>query len=383
MSVSTGNKGTRPNLSRLLKLFYKTLMAYTNGKTVPAYLIFFVTSRCVCKCSHCFNWQRAEQKKDDLTLSEIEKISKSIGNLEFLFLTGGEPHLREDLAEIARIFYLNNKVIRLQSPTSGFDPDRIVKNVEKILKYCPGIQFGHGVSFDAIGEDHDFSRGVNGLFNSAVETFKGLKKLENKYSNFGVCNPIAVTAYNQDKVYDLYKYLKEELNSENIFCNYVRGNVRDVKTKNLDVEKYRLFAEMIDSDLLNQKCLGYTNVKFNQFYNAKNIFTRRIVYKIMKENKFQIPCMAGRMAGVLYENGDVHPCELLDEKFGNVRDNNYDFRSVWFSETADNIRARIKKEKCFCTHECFLTTSLLFNPYWLFRCLFMAFRLTIFRWLRN
>jgi radical SAM protein with 4Fe4S-binding SPASM domain len=370
-------KKAGPSLSRLFKILGKTLSIYSGHNTSPLYLIFFITSRCPCKCPHCFNWQRETIKKDELTIDEIEKISKSIGTLEFLFLTGGEPHFRDDMPEIARLFYLNNKIIRLQSPTTGYDPGRIIKNVERILKYCPNVQFGQGVSFDSLFRDHDNLRGINGLFEKAVETFKGLKRLEKRYPNFGVCNPIAMTTFNHDRVFELYKFLRDELHSENIFCNYIRGNPRNSDAKGIDPECYKQFCELIDMDLIQQKCRGYKNVKFNQFFNAKNIFTHRIVYDTVKEDKQQLKCLAGKTAGVLYENGDVYPCELLGHRFGNLRESGYNFEAVWNSEAAEKVRVWIKKEKCFCTHECFLTTSILFNPYWLMRCALLAFRLGI------
>jgi glycosyltransferase involved in cell wall biosynthesis len=58
----------------------------------------------------------------------------------------------------------------------------------------------------------------------------------------------------------------------------------------------------------------------------------------------------------------VKPCELYADKIGNIRDFNYDFSRLWKSGAAARMRARIRKEKCFCTHECNWTTNILFNP---------------------
>jgi iron-sulfur cluster protein len=65
----------------------------------------------------------------------------------------------------------------------------------------------------------------------------------------------------------------------------------------------------------------------------------------------------------MFANGDVYPCELLiDRKLGNVREANYDFKSIWFSKEAEASRRFIRESKCFCTYECFLTINILFNP---------------------
>jgi radical SAM protein with 4Fe4S-binding SPASM domain len=82
----------------------------------------------------------------------------------------------------------------------------------------------------------------------------------------------------------------------------------------------------------------------------------------MREHKRIIPCYAGRLNLVLTETGEVKPCEILADSFGNVRDFGYDIRKVVSSERADEIRQSIKKGRCFCTHECYFMTNILFNP---------------------
>ena len=60
-------------------------------------------------CSHCLLGEKRVGLKE-LTINEIEKISQSLGRILFLLPTGGEPFLRDDIAEIVHIFYRNNKV---------------------------------------------------------------------------------------------------------------------------------------------------------------------------------------------------------------------------------------------------------------------------------
>jgi MoaA/NifB/PqqE/SkfB family radical SAM enzyme len=65
---------------------------------------------------------------------------------------------------------------------------------------------------------------------------------------------------------------------------------------------------------------------------------------------------------VVTETGEVKPCELLPGTFGNVRDAGYDIRRVLRSRKAKEIVQSIKQETCFCTHECYFMTNILFNP---------------------
>jgi len=78
----------------------------------PIYLIFFVTEICNARCKHCFgNFSNEKEKaKEELSLEEINKISKNMDNLLYLLPTGGEPFLREDLPDIINVFYRNNRL---------------------------------------------------------------------------------------------------------------------------------------------------------------------------------------------------------------------------------------------------------------------------------
>ena len=59
--------------------------------------------------------------------------------------------------------------------------------------------------------------------------------------------------------------------------------------------------------------------------------------------------------------GEVRMCELR-EAVGNLRDVDYDFSKLWFSPEAERQRAAIKAKECHCTHSCFMSSSLVFDP---------------------
>ena len=58
-----------------------------------------VTNRCLFKCWHCYNAGRSQQ---DLTIDTLERVIAELQDLGAVMvtLTGGEPLLRDDLAEI-------------------------------------------------------------------------------------------------------------------------------------------------------------------------------------------------------------------------------------------------------------------------------------------
>ncbi len=64
---------------------------------------------------------------------------------------------------------------------------------------------------------------------------------------------------------------------------------------------------------------------------------------------------------VLTETGDLYPCESFDMKIGNVRQDGYDLMNMLQSENARQILNKIK-DGCYCSHECYMMTNILFNP---------------------
>ncbi|MGQ9609138.1 MAG: radical SAM protein [bacterium] len=333
---------------------------------MPLYLVHFITTRCNARCKHCLlgseQLYNAGGKTTELSLEEIEKVSATMSDLLFLLPTGGEPFLRSDLPEIVKIYYKNNSVKNVVIPTNGWFTENIIKYTIEILNSCPDLDLGIDVSIDAIGKEHDKIRGVNGIFEKACQTYKELRNIEKIYDNFNVNIEITVSTFNQDKLPELYDYLKTYLKASSVFTLLVRGTPRDASAMGVDIDKYEQFNNMLDSEVKQYRLTGYYNFPLHDLINAKRIIRHKIITKTIMEKKYQIPCYAARLSVVLLSNGDVIPCELLDQKIGNVRDVNYDFRTIWHSERAKELRKQIRKTKCFCTYECFLTNNILFNP---------------------
>ena len=90
--------------------------------------------------------------------------------------------------------------------------------------------------------------------------------------------------------------------------------------------------------------------------------SKKIVLANYLDKKQTVPCQAGRKLVVIYENGDVYPCELTDQKFGNLKEVDYDIKKLLFSETGKTIKRRIADNSCYCTWENIINASILFNP---------------------
>ena len=80
---------------------FKNINAAFNPNQI-GYVIFYLTNRCNFRCEFCFYYAEIEKgrKPEELTLPEIDQISKSVGSLLQLSMTGGEPFLRADFEEV-------------------------------------------------------------------------------------------------------------------------------------------------------------------------------------------------------------------------------------------------------------------------------------------
>ena len=80
-----------------------------------------VTYRCNAKCHMCNTWQYPSQPKEEITPAVVDKLP---GGLNFINITGGEPFLREDLADIVQVALSKTK--RLVISTNGYFTERMI-----------------------------------------------------------------------------------------------------------------------------------------------------------------------------------------------------------------------------------------------------------------
>jgi Fe-coproporphyrin III synthase len=314
-------------------------------------LTFFVTGKCNARCKMCFYWKNNNFKKE-LSLEEIKKISKNLPNFFWLWISGGEPFLRGDLPEICEAFYLNNKISNIQIPTNGLLPEVIRKKTEEILKKCKGTNVTIIFSIDDIEEKHDFIRGVSGTFDKVFTSIEMLKELQKKYKNLNIQATITLSSFNQEDILNIYKELRKKLTAVNV--NLVRGNTRDKIAKDVNINNYIKIHNYL---LRDYKKYSIYPFPISAFVYAKDAVMRELIIKTFRDKKRYVSCKALSNSLVLDEQGNVFPCEMLPDKLGDLREEKYEK----ILEKNKVLRKSIEKE-CFCTHECSLTSSIIYSP---------------------
>lgn len=330
----------------------------------PIHLTFFVTRRCNAKCPYCF-YLRSEDTSavsaPELSLEEIERISSSLGSLLWLAFSGGEIFLRDDLVEIARTFYRNNRPAIMLFPTNGLLPGLIRDRIEAIVRSCPDSVIALKLSLDGLGEAHDALRSTPGSFDKTLQTYRAVAGLIDRYPNFELGVNTVFCSENQDAMEGIIEYVRglEYIKTHTI--SLVRGNLTDKRYGGVDADKYLAAVRKLEQNLREGKSSVY-RFRGARIKAAQDVLQRRLIHGTMREHERTTPCYAGRLNLVLSEAGEVFPCELRSESFGNVRDFNYNMKEVVRTERARRVNESIKNNGCCCTHECYFMTNILFNP---------------------
>ena len=331
---------------------------------LPSYLIFFPTSRCNLSCSHCFYHDSLNKKFQELTLDEIDEFTKTMDPLLSLILTGGEPYLRRDVDQIARIFYHNTRVPIITIPSNGFYGKRMTEQMKNMMEWCPKLILNQLISLDGLEEDHDRIRGLKGSFNKALDSIKLIKELQKEYGRINLGVATTFTSENQDKIKDIIQGVYEIVKPDNITIALVRGDPKEKVNENLNIKLYQEAIEYRNSLFYSNQLSGHAIFKGNSIATASRVILGEKVQQIYETNQYQMPCYSANLSGVMYPEGQVHPCEILDNshRIGNIRDFKLDFKKLWLSQKAKDEVKFIRNSKCFCTHECFNTVNILFNP---------------------
>jgi len=347
------------------KNFYHHLSKVINkNNQLPSYFIFYPTSRCNMTCSHCFYHDSLNKRFNELTLEEIDRFTKTMDPLLHLIITGGEPYVRSDIDKIVKIFYDNTKVPIISIPSNGFFKDKMIKQITNMMEWCPELVLNQNISIDGLYDEHEKIRGIKGCFDKAIDTIQALKELQKKYNRINIGTITTFTSQNQHNFVDIIKGIYEIAKPDNIAINLVRGNPKEKVNLNLDINLYREAVKFRDALFYEKKLPGLIRFEGNKLATAARIILNEKTQQIYETNEYQMPCYAGNLSGVMYPEGEVHPCEILgkEHQIGNIRDFNLDFRKLWLSQKAKDEVKFIRGTNCFCTHECFNTVNILFNP---------------------
>jgi len=296
-------------------------------------LIWNLTNRCNLYCKHCYS-SANQDRSGELSLEEIDKISDSlvVSGVRFAILSGGEPLLREDIYDIAKI--LRDKGIKTYLSTNG-----ILINADNVGSIKDHFDYV-GISIDGTPEVHDAFRGKKFAFEEALNALmlcldEGIK----------VGLRFTLTERTASSLPFIFELI-EDLGIPKLYISHLVYAGRGRRLSGVEKEEYRRTVEFIIN-----KALDYVETGRNtQIVTGNNEADAVILYELFKERypdkadyMFEIlKNWGGNQAGVRLVNidhrGSVKPDPFFFHSLGNIRER--DFSDIWNS---NGILSRLRE----------------------------------------
>jgi AdoMet-dependent heme synthase len=317
----------------------------------PPFLVLFINSICNMKCEHCFYWRNLN-RDDDLTKEELVGLSRSLGRIENLNLSGGEPFLRPEFAEICRQFIRQNRVRQIYVPTNAYFTDRMVRHITETLREPTLELFAVEISLDGLGAFHDRFRVSTGAFDRAMQTYDALVALQERDPRLRIHAISTATDVNLDEIRRLTTYLLERcprMDHHNLAL--IRGDRKNPSLQGPRLDQYLELYRYV-SRLWASRERGRYGAVVEPMLQWAKVRTATVRTQV-------VPCRAGVLSAVVYSNGDVSVCET-HPPLGNLRARS--FWEIWTSDEARRLRESIARKECYCTNEVFLWPSIVYQP---------------------
>lgn len=352
------------------------LWAYCRTLLAPravGYLIHFLTHRCNARCEHCFDHpQRARiAKGDELDLHRIRRLARHAGPLGHVSLTGGEPLLRDDVAEIVGAWYAGG-ARSLSLASNGSHPERLRRLLPRLVAAAPMARIIVKLSLDGIGAEHDRLRGHPGLYTKLQASVGAVAAARAWWPQLRLHLCVTLTAKNHSRLDEILAQLKA-FAPDQIELNRVRGETADPALADAGNAAYRAASRRVKGLQANTKGLTGWLTRLDQ-----------AMFDVVAQPDREWPCgpcLAGRRLAVIHADGTVLPCEMLRTvraadaathsqfALGHLDDFDDDLQALLADTQARRITRYIRESRCRCTFECAILATMSYRPWHVWRTL--------------
>lgn len=312
----------------------------------PKIMVFFISYNCNGRCVMCNIWKKQNINKE-LSFQQIENLFSDkllSSSLEIINITGGEPTLRNDLVEIVKV--ITKKCInlkRIDIPTNGFDTDRVVNEIEKILPLLlsTNAKLTVTIALDGIGKTHELVRGRPNIFTNVEQTIEELKELTVLYPFFSFNLNMTINKLNYYAIEEMRKYATQK----GIGINFTLAAISEIGVESIQVrEKFEMNQEekakvvLFLEDLLKEGEIDSRYAKFTTTW--------------LKTGRRHTDCAFKRGRAFLLEpNGETYVCGNFKEfRIGNIMEEQ--FERMWGK--AGNILKRVSSKCKNCVSNCYM-----------------------------
>ncbi len=330
-------------------------------------LFLFVTSRCNSVCRTCFYWDNLN-KNEDLTFEQLETISRTAPPFRKLWLSGGEPFLRPELARIITMFARNNGVENVNLPTNGLLPARTDEVIGEVLADNPRLTVDLNFSLDGLANTHDTIRGVPRNFERTLST---ISLMEQKYGGVRRLRRNVLSVITTENYRELVELGMRLLGEDQVSGHYfeiIRGNPMDPQLKRLPREELReLHRRLLHvHEQYADRLFEHQPAPVRWFGKMYYLGNLKFHFDIHEQchyepRRWPMPCTAGATSAVIDHNGGFRACELRPS-LGRVQDFGFNLKQVLASPQMQAEVEDIPRANCWCTHSCFIHDSAKFAP---------------------
>jgi MoaA/NifB/PqqE/SkfB family radical SAM enzyme len=260
----------------------------------PTHAIVAVTDRCNARCVMCDIWKKG--RTPELAAGDYSRLPESLREIN---VTGGEPLLRDDIADVIRTMKRRCPGARIVLSTNGLLPARL----ESLLGDVEGITVR--VSLDGIGRLHSEIRGVDDAYDRALESLEVCKRAGVK--DLGVC--ATMTKHNAGVVKDIQAFAEQQ----GINFTFTSVHSSSVFFGDQDAEQPDPDRAIADMEVVRSRLFESLNPK-NWF---KAYFVSGLIDVIRRQPR-PIQCRALSSFFYLDTQGNVYPCHLWERSVGNL-----------------------------------------------------------------
>ena len=330
----------------------------------PGWCTYLVTYRCNARCGMCDSWRI--KPGTELSPEQARTVFAKIGRLDVVRLTGGEPFVRDDFAELARAVDEVASPAVLHITSNGSLPERVAEFVEQFTR---PRKLRFMISFDGMPAEHDASRGREVTFALADQTVRRLVELR---ARFGVAVSINHTVISKQSLEDhvqiveRFAPLEVDVQAVLAYSDSAMYGLKRQRTKALDLVPkigYPLHPNLEDAD-----CVGFVerllkrldDVRDPLIRFGKRYYLRGLLARLRGERRPHPKprCVALRSHLRILPDGGVPVCQFNGERVGNLL--HQSFAELWQGPTTRESRNWV--DACpGCWAECEVMPSALYT----------------------
>ncbi len=321
----------------------------------PAWCTYLVSYRCNARCGMCDSWRM--KPGAEMSVADVDRVFQKLGRLDVVRLTGGEPFLRDDFADIAAAVGRRSQPMVLHVTTNGSFPDRVASFADAFENpYRLHVM----VSLDGMSDVHDRSRGPDVTFELAVETIERLAALrERRGLSVSVNHTVISRASLEDHVQieERMRLLGVDVHSVLAYAESSMYGIklRGKKAEHLIVPRgYPLHPELQDADVMgfvDEELARASRLKDPATRIGKRYYLAGLRARLAGEAdpRPKPRCVALRSHIRILPDGRVPVCQFNTETIGSLLDQSLD--ELWASEAARASRGWV--DRCpGCWAEC-------------------------------